>query len=79
MEILLSVEIKDSIAIPIQINIVYDNDGEIESVDWRHALPDIIQIDLENLENYNSDSDEDYVPDYDNGESDALEYTSDEA
>jgi len=60
MEILLTVEVKDVPAVPIQISVVYHDDGEIASVDWRHALPDIVEaIDLEE---YNSDDDEDWIP-----------------
>jgi len=65
MEILLTVEVKDTTAVPIQINIVYHDDGEIASVDWRHALPDILEcidMELDDLDGYNSDDDEDWVP-----------------
>jgi len=79
MEILLTVELKDSHAVPIQINIVYRDDGEIASVDWRHALPDIMEcLADDELEEYDSDDDEEWLPPHKISfeEDEPLEYDS---
>ena len=49
---------------PVEINIIYNDDGTVNQIDWREAilsyLDDIPEEDLM-PEDYNSDEDEDYV------------------
>jgi hypothetical protein len=84
MEILLTVDMPTTNNVPVQISIVYDDDGEVASCDWRHALPDIIEcmeLDMENLDDYNSDEDPDWIPhnpDTDTEDDEPLEYDSNE-
>jgi hypothetical protein len=81
MEILLTVEVPASRNVPVQISIVYDEDGEVASCDWRHALPDILEcmeIDMDDLEDYDSDDDPDFNPhNVDTEPDEPLEYDSD--
>lgn len=85
MEILVTVDMPTTNNVPVQISIVYDDDGEVVSCDWRHALPDIIEcmeMDMDDLENYDSDEDPDWVPphpvDTDTENDEPLEYDSNE-
>jgi len=81
MEILLTVEMKNTNAVPIQINIVYHDDGEVASVDWRHALPDILECMEIELDGYDSADDPDWIPhnpDTDTEPDEPLEYDSNE-
>ena len=49
---------------PVEINIIYNDDGTVNQIDWREAvlsyLDDIPEEDLM-PDDYNSDEDEDYV------------------
>ena len=49
---------------PVEINIIYNDDGSVSQIDWREAvlsyLDDIPEEDLM-PDDYNSDEDEDYV------------------
>ena len=78
MELLLTVEVRGSNATPVQISIIYDRFGTVESIDWREAIPDI--IDSFNLDDYDSDEDEDWRPEYhvnfDEEDDEILEYES---
>ena len=38
MELLLTVEVRGSNATPVQISIIYDRFGTVESIDWREAI-----------------------------------------
>lgn len=59
---------------PIQVKIIYNNDGSIYSVDWR----ELILSHLDSIsEEYNSDEDPDYLPGIDTDSDDSLEYDSD--
>tara|TARA_R110000824_G_scaffold367011_2_gene556110 strand:+ start:210 stop:467 length:258 start_codon:yes stop_codon:yes gene_type:complete len=60
MELLISIEARGTNAVPVQISIIYDTDGNVEAIDWRHALPDI--IDVLDLDEYDSDEDPDWEP-----------------
>jgi hypothetical protein len=64
MEILISVEVPRSRLTPVEISIVYNNDGSVQNIDWREAIPDIMELNLEELglEDYESDDDEDWCP-----------------
>ena len=62
MELLLTVEMRGTNATPVQISIIYDRDGNVDTIDWRCAIPDI--IDALNLDDYDSDDDEDWKPEY---------------
>lgn len=59
---------------PIQVKIIYNNDGSIYSVDWRELI--LSQLDSIS-EEYNSDEDPDYLPGIDTDSDDSLEYDSD--
>ena len=85
MELLISVEIPNTNNVPVQISIVYDEDGEVSSCDWRHALPDIIEcmeleMDSLDLDGYDSANDPDWEPphpvDTDTENDEPLEYDS---
>lgn len=81
MEILLTVDMPTTNNVPVQISIVYDDDGSILSCDWRHALPDMIECMEMDMEDYNSEEDPDWIPhkiDTDTEDDEPLEYTSDE-
>ena len=59
VEILISVQVPNTHLRPIEISILYNEDGQVESIDWREAL------DSENeMEWSDQDSDEDpsYIP-----------------
>jgi len=60
---------------PIQVKIIYRDDGSIYSVDWR----ELILSQLDSIPEYNSDEDPDYLPgiDTDTDTDDSLEYDSD--
>lgn len=59
---------------PIQVKIIYNEDGDILSVDWRLSV-------FESLdtihEDYNSDDDPEFIPGIDTDTDDSLEYDSD--
>ncbi len=63
---------------PIEINIIYNDDGSVSQIDWREAilsyLDDIPEEDLM-PEDYNSDEDADYVPGIET-DGEELEYLS---
>ena len=58
---------------PIQVKIIYNDDGSIYSVDWR----ELILSQLDSISEYNSDDDPDYLPGIDTDTVDSLEYDSD--
>ena len=79
MELLLTVEVKGTNANPVQISIVYDRYGNVDTIDWREAIPNI--IDALDLDDYNSDDDEEWRPEYhvnfeDDDDEEILEYQS---
>ena len=76
MEILLTVEVPATHNVPVQISIVYDENGEVASCDWRHALPDILECMEIELNDYDSDDDPDYQPIDTDTDEDTLEYDS---
>lgn len=76
MEILLTVEVPSTHNVPVQISIVYDENGEVASCDWRHALPDILECMEIELNDYDSDEDPDYQPIDTDTDEDTLEYDS---
>ena len=41
VEMLVSIEVEDSNLAPIQISIIYNDDGSVHSIDWREAIPEI--------------------------------------
>lgn len=65
---------------PIDINIIYNDDGTVNHIDWREAilshLDDILEEEyLTEDEDYISEDDPDYVPGIDTDD-EMLEYTS---
>ena len=60
MELLLTVELKGTNATPVQISIIYNRFGTVDSIDWREAIPDV--LDIIDLDDYDSDDDEDWQP-----------------
>ena len=38
VEVLISIEIPNSILVPIQVSIIYNEDGSVNNIDWRHAI-----------------------------------------
>jgi len=88
IEMLVDIDTGNSRLTPIQILIVYNNDGSIHAVDWRHAImQQLDDIPEEREEEYISDEDCDYDPhkDVDTGPEDEYEplefdseYTSDD-
>jgi len=79
MELLLTIEVKGTNANPVQISIVYDRVGNVNNIDWREAIPNI--IDALDLDEYNSDDDEEWRPEYhvnfeDDDDEEILEYQS---
>jgi len=79
MEILITVEVPRTGLAPVEICIVYNEDGSVQNIDWREALPDIIECMELDLEDYNSDDDDDWLPpakvNFDD-EEEILEYES---
>tara|TARA_R110000787_G_scaffold95808_2_gene198971 strand:+ start:380 stop:634 length:255 start_codon:yes stop_codon:yes gene_type:complete len=41
VEMLVSIEVEDSNLAPIQISIIYNDDGSVNSIDWREAQPEL--------------------------------------
>tara|TARA_R110001592_G_scaffold233118_1_gene490663 strand:- start:2067 stop:2327 length:261 start_codon:yes stop_codon:yes gene_type:complete len=80
MEILVTIDMPSTNNVPVQISIVYDDDGEVASCDWRHAVPDIIECMEMEMDEYNSDEDPDWMPhpvDTETEDDEPLEYDSD--
>lgn len=86
IEMLVDIDTGNSRLTPIQVLIVYNNDGSIHTVDWRHAIMQQLD-DIPEEEEYISDEDCDYDPhkDVDTGPEDDYEplefdseYTSDD-
>jgi len=86
IEMLVDIDTGNSRLTPIQVLIVYNNDGSIHTVDWRHAIMQQLD-DIPEEEEYISDEDCDYDPhkDIDTGPDDDYEplefdseYTSDD-
>ena len=59
---------------PIQVKIIYNEDGDILSVDWRLSVFESLDT---ILEDYNSDDDPEFIPGIDTDTDDSLEYDSD--
>jgi hypothetical protein len=80
VEILISVEIPQSRCVPIQISLLYNEDGDVESVDWRYAerdldeLETIWEVDGEDWEDEDSDDDPDWKPGIDTDTDDDDDY-----
>jgi len=86
IEMLVDIDTGNSRLTAIQVLIVYNNDGSIHTVDWRHAIMQQLD-DIPEEEEYISDEDCDYDPhkDVDTSPEDEYEplefdseYTSDD-
>jgi len=71
-ELLVDIDTEEMGFTPIQVKIIYNNDGTLDSVDWRHLVYQSLDA---IAEEYNSDDDPDYIPGQESD--DSLEYDSD--
>ena len=60
---------------PIEINIIYNDDGTVSQIDWREAILSYLDDIPEEDEEYNSDDDPDFVPGVET-DNEELEYYS---
>lgn len=81
IEFLISVQVPNTHLDPIQISILYNEDGSVNSIDWRHAVDahadDYIYpdegLDYEEWPDEDSDEDPDYIPSETDSDSDYSE------